>query len=176
MKNGLSGEKARCLRSQAIALLCHVLGQVILLVVRRLDRVGVLDEPRFPLRGLAGEEAVEVVEAVAGRPAVERTHRGRLVGRRVVPLAERRRLVAVVVQHLGAWWPKSSGSRRCSRPSPPRARRSCRCRRAGGCARSAAPRAWASRSTWCGRCCSEMPSSAKRLSVGVWISPPKVSA
>ena len=42
----------------------HVLGEVIFLVVRRLDRRGVLDEPRLPLRGLAGEEAVEVIEAV----------------------------------------------------------------------------------------------------------------
>ena len=79
----------------------HVLAQVVRLVVRRLHHVGVLDEPRFPLGCLAGEEAVEVVETVSGRPAVERAHRGRLVGRRVVPLAERRRLVAVMPQHFG---------------------------------------------------------------------------
>ena len=71
------------------------------LVVRRLDRVEVLVEARLPLRGLAGDESVEVVEAVPGRPAVEGPHRRRLGGRRVVPLAERRRGVAVVLQDFG---------------------------------------------------------------------------
>ena len=83
------------------AVLRQVLGQVVLLVVRRLDLVGVLDQPRLPLRRLAGQEAVEIFEAVPGRPAVERAHRRRLVGRRVVPLADRRRVVAVVPQHFG---------------------------------------------------------------------------
>ena len=82
-------------------LIGHVFGQVILLAVRRFDRVEVLVQPGFPLRGFAGEEAVEVVEPVAGRPAVERAHRGGLIGGRVVPLAERRGLVPVVVQRLG---------------------------------------------------------------------------
>ena len=75
--------------------------QVIGLVVRRLDRNGVLEQARLILRGLAGEKAVEIVEAVAGRPTVERPHRRRFGRRRVVPLAEGRGLVAVVVQHLG---------------------------------------------------------------------------
>ena len=79
----------------------QVLGQVVALALRRLDRVEVLIQPRFPLRGLAGDEAVEVVEAVPGRPAVERPHRGGLGGGGVVPLAERRRAVAVVAEHLG---------------------------------------------------------------------------
>ena len=78
----------------------HVFGQVVLLVVRRFDRVEVLVEPRLVLRGLACEEAVEVVETVPGWPAVERPHRRRLIRRRVVPLAEGCRAVAVVVQHL----------------------------------------------------------------------------
>ena len=70
-------------------------------IVRRLDWVRVLEEPRLVLRGLAGQEAVEIVEAVARRPAVERPH-GRGFGRRrVVPLAEGRGLVAVIVQDLG---------------------------------------------------------------------------
>ena len=97
----LVGREGAVLAQPVDAALRQVLAQVVLLVVRRLDGVGVLDQPRLPLRGLAGEEAVEVVEAVAGRPAVERAHRRGLVGRRVVPLAERRRLVAVVAQHLG---------------------------------------------------------------------------
>ena len=42
--------------------------------------LSVLEQPRLPLRGLAGQEAVEVVEAdaLAGGPAVERAHRRRL--------------------------------------------------------------------------------------------------
>ena len=68
--------------------------------MRRFDRVEVLVEPRLVLRGLAGEESVEVVEPVPRRPSVERPHRGGLVGGRVVPLAEGRGLVTVVVQHL----------------------------------------------------------------------------
>ena len=45
-------------------------------------------------------EAVEVVEPQAGRPAVERTGRADVRLRRVVPLAEHARGVAVVAQHL----------------------------------------------------------------------------
>ena len=79
----------------------HVLGEVILLVVRRLDGGGVFHEARLPLRGFAGEEAVEVLEAVACGPIGERPHRRRLVGGRVVPFAEGGGLVAVVLQNLG---------------------------------------------------------------------------
>ena len=79
----------------------HVFGQVVFLAVRRFDRVLVLVQPGLPLRRFAGEEAVEVVEPVAGGPAVERAHRGGLVRGGVVPLPERRGFVAVVVEHLG---------------------------------------------------------------------------
>ena len=73
---------------------------MVVLVVRRLDRIQVLEQARLPLRGFAGKEAVEVIEPVPGRPAVERPHRGGLVGGRVVPFADGGGLVAVVVQHL----------------------------------------------------------------------------
>ena len=65
------------------------------------DAGGVAHQARLVLRRFAGEEAVEVLEAVAGRPVVERAGGGRLLGGRVVPLAERRGAVAVVLQHLG---------------------------------------------------------------------------
>ena len=80
----------------------QILAQVILLVVRRLDRIEILEQPRLPLRGLAGEEAVEVVEtdSLTGRPERERPHRRRLGRWRVVPFAERGRLVAVGAKHL----------------------------------------------------------------------------
>jgi hypothetical protein len=42
------------------------------IVVRRLDRRGVLEERRVPLARLSSLEPVPVVEAFAGRPAVER--------------------------------------------------------------------------------------------------------
>ena len=45
------------------------------------------------------------------------------VGRRVVPFAEGRRLVAVVAQDFGHRGGGLAGSRRCSRPSPPPVRR-----------------------------------------------------
>ena len=97
--------RERLMSSQPVdAALREVFAQMILLVVRRLDRVGVLDEAWFPLRGLAGEEAVEIVEAMSGRPAVERAHRRRLIGGRVVPFADRRRLVPVVAQAPRPWW------------------------------------------------------------------------
>ena len=79
----------------------QVFAQVILLAVLiggRLDRIDVLVKPRLPLRSLAGHEAVEVVKAVAGGPAVERAHRGGLIGRRVVPFAEGGGLIAIVAQ------------------------------------------------------------------------------
>ena len=79
----------------------HVLGEVIFLVVRRLDGGGVFHEARLPLRGFTGEEAVEVLEAVTRRPIGERPHRRGLVGGRVVPFAEGGGLVAVVLQDLG---------------------------------------------------------------------------
>ena len=79
----------------------HVFGQVVFLAVRRFDRALVLVQPGLPLRRFAGEEAVEVVEPVAGGPAVKRAHRGGLVRGGVVPLPERRGFVAVVVEHLG---------------------------------------------------------------------------
>ena len=62
---------------------------------------GVARQGRFVLRGLAGEEAVEVLEAIAGRPIVERPLGGDLIFRRVVPLAPGAGVVAVVLQHFG---------------------------------------------------------------------------
>ena len=47
------------------AALREVFAQMIPFVLRRLDLVGVLDEARFPLRGFAGEEAVEIVEPMS---------------------------------------------------------------------------------------------------------------
>ena len=67
--------------------------------VRIHARRAVIDH-RVPLVGLAADEAVELVESRAGRPAVVRTGHGAFPGRRFVVLAERRRAVAVHPQHL----------------------------------------------------------------------------
>ena len=95
----LVGRKGAMLAKPRQRLVRHVRTQVIGLVVRRLDRNGVLEQARLILRSLARHESVEIVEAVARRPTVERTHRGRFRRRRVVPFAEGRGLVAVVAQH-----------------------------------------------------------------------------
>ena len=42
----------------------------------RLDRVRILIEPWLPLRGFAGDKAVEIIEAVTGGPTIEGAHRG----------------------------------------------------------------------------------------------------
>ena len=81
----------------------HGLGEVVVLVVldvRRGNRVVVLPQGGFPLGALAGDEAVEVVEAAAcGRSIVGAV--GELVDRRVVVLAEGGRGITVVAKHLG---------------------------------------------------------------------------
>ena len=84
-------------------LLRHVLGEVVGLVVGRLDGVEVLHQPRLPLGCLPGQEAVEVVEAdpLAGGPEGKGAHGRGLGGGGVVPLAEGGGLVAVFPQHLG---------------------------------------------------------------------------
>ena len=65
---------------------------------RRPDDLLVLGQARVPLARAAAEDPVEVVEAPAVRPAVERSCRALLPIRREVPLAERGRAVAVVPQ------------------------------------------------------------------------------
>ena len=65
---------------------------------RRPDDLLVLRQARVPLARVAAEEAVEVVEAPAVRPAVERPGRTLLAVGRQVPLPERGRAVAVVAE------------------------------------------------------------------------------
>ena len=81
----------------------HVVGQVVGLVGvvelgRRADDLLVLSQARVPLPRASAEEAVEVVEAPADRPAVERPGGSLLAVRRQMPLPERRGAVPVVPQ------------------------------------------------------------------------------
>jgi hypothetical protein len=103
MKNGLSALNALCRRSHEIASSARsserwypssgVLGGATTVVLR--TRCGSY------WGRLAGEEAVEVFESESGGPSFEEPGSGRLLGRSVVPLAERRRGVAVLLEHLG---------------------------------------------------------------------------
>ena len=81
----------------------HVGQEVVIGVIRQLHRVhAVIDEWR-PLVRLAAQKAVELVESLVGRPAVERTRDARLPGRELVPLSEGPGAVAVETQDLGQW-------------------------------------------------------------------------
>src|SRR5262249_37561387 len=62
------------------------------------NRRGVAKEIRLPLVRVASDEAVEVLEAHADRPLIERSVLARLEGRRVVVLAEPGRAVSIVLQ------------------------------------------------------------------------------
>ena len=66
------------------------------LALEGVDLGGVAEEVRLPLVGVAADEPVEILEAHAGRPLVERPDRARREGRGVVVLAEPGGRVAVV--------------------------------------------------------------------------------
>ena len=85
------------------ALVGEVLGQVVALLggAGGLDRGGALVQGGVVLVGLPADEAVEVLEAAAGRPPVERAGRAGLPHRHLVALADLRGGVAVEPQRLG---------------------------------------------------------------------------
>ena len=115
----------------------QVFAEVIALLGRpgRQDAGGVADQVWLVLRGLAGEESVEIFEAHVGRPVLERTCGGGLHRRRVVPLAEGAGAVAVVLEDLGGERAALRDRARRSRPSRWPARRSVRWRRGDDCVR-----------------------------------------
>src|SRR5262245_14875665 len=69
--------------------------------LRRLDRIRVANQRWIKLIGLTGDEAVEIVEALIGRPVPARTGGARLIVRHVVVLAEPRAGVSSLLQQLG---------------------------------------------------------------------------
>ena len=79
----------------------HVGHEVIVRILRHLHQIGAVVESRRPLVGLAADEAVELVEAGARRPAVGRPGDAGLPGRGLVALAVGGGAVAVEAQHLG---------------------------------------------------------------------------
>ncbi len=78
----------------------HVVHEVVVRIVRRLDAVLVAVDRRRPLVRLTAEEAVEFVEPLTVRPAVEGTGRADLPDRGLVPLAIGCGAVSVEAQHL----------------------------------------------------------------------------
>ena len=78
----------------------HVGHEVVVRVLGRLDLGHAVIDGRRPLVRLAAHEAVELVEAGAGRPAVGRAGRADLPGGGFVVLPEGGGRVAVVPQHL----------------------------------------------------------------------------
>ena len=133
----------------------HVCGEVVALFVRRRQTYRVLHHGRFVLRRFAGQETVEIVEAYQSSrwPKIEWSLRCDVFGRRVVPLAEGRRLVSVIAQHLGNRRGSRRHAARCSHPSRLPVRQSDQSRIDVGCARLARRRGSASTSPRCGSCC-----------------------
>ncbi len=137
----------------------EVLAEVVPLLrgLRRQHTGGVPDQVRLVLRRLAGQEAVEVLEAQPCRPVVERPCRGGFQGRGVVPLAPRGRSSSRSASARRRPERCSWGSLRSTRPSRSRAPRSGRCRSGGGCGQSATTPASGSTSLWCETGCSRCP-------------------
>jgi hypothetical protein len=103
MKNGLSGISDFCWPTPCDRLVRQVLGQVVALLrrLRWVDRRDPLVQRRAVLVGLRRDEAVEVLEAAARRPAIEGTHRARLPDRNLVALADLGRAVAIELHRFG---------------------------------------------------------------------------
>ena len=101
MKNGLSGVSDFWALRPLDRLVGHVGHEVVVRVLRQLDAAHVLVDGRRPLVRFAADEAVELVEAGAGRPAVGRAGGADFPGGGLVRLAEGGRAVAVEPQHLG---------------------------------------------------------------------------
>jgi hypothetical protein len=100
-EEGFIGRQRLLILHPGYGLVGHVGHEVIVGILRQLDHMGaVVDEGR-PLVGLAAEEAIELVEALVGRPAVEGTRDARLPGRQLMPFTEGTGAVAVEAQHLG---------------------------------------------------------------------------
>ena len=98
------------------------------------DRRRVAEQVGLPLAGVAADEAVEVLEAHADRPLVERPGRGRLVERRVVILAEPRGRVPVLLQDGADRAVLLADDRVVARDIRSRSRPRRRSRRRGDCA------------------------------------------
>ena len=81
----------------------HVFKEVIVGIVRQLDRVDpIVDEGR-PLVRFTAQKAIELVEALSRGPAVVGTRDGRFPCCRLMPLPEGSRAVAIEAEDLRQW-------------------------------------------------------------------------
>ena len=78
-----------------------VVGEVVTLRLVIGHRRGVAGQGRLVLRSFTGQESVEILKAIAGRPVIEWPLGSDLLFRRVVPLAPGPGVVAVVLEHFG---------------------------------------------------------------------------
>src|SRR5262249_34030746 len=72
--------------------------EVVLRVVRGLDRFGAVEQGRMPLIGIAADESVEVLEAESSGPEIERPRLARLPVGYVVVLAVPGRVPTVLLE------------------------------------------------------------------------------
>ena len=107
-RSGSEIDEERLVRSHRLlvlhpgdGLVGHVFHEVVIRVARQLDLGDAVMEEGRPLVGLAADEAVELVEALAGGPAVEGTGNADFPGGGLVPFAEGTGAVAVEAEHFG---------------------------------------------------------------------------
>ena len=93
----------------------HVGHEVVVRVIGEFDRGDAVEQIGCPLVGLAADEAVELVEALAGGPAVVGTGDAGFPGGGLVPFAEGGGGVAVEAEHFGDRGDGVAGSRRWRR-------------------------------------------------------------
>ena len=81
----------------------HVGGEVVTRGVRSVDLDDSVVDQRLPLVGFPADEAIELLEALMRRPAIVGAGHGDLPRGRLVPLAERSRVVSVLTKNLSQW-------------------------------------------------------------------------
>ena len=70
-EEGLVGREGLMSLDPRQPLLHQIFCEMVFLTLRWFNRVEVFVEPRFPLRGFTGEEAIKIVEPMTGGPAIE---------------------------------------------------------------------------------------------------------
>ncbi len=149
-------------------------GRAVLVGLRRFDPFLVLDQRRMELVGVAADEAVEVVEAQAVGPAIERADEAGFPVGDVVVLAEPGVRVAVLAEHLGERRRRRRDDARVAGEAGPRLADDAAADRVMIAPGQAGRPAWGCTGPWCGTACTRRPLLATRSIVGVGMPPPKV--
>ena len=96
----LAGRQGLLVLDPGPRLVRHVGHEVVVRILRQFDLGNPVEQERGPLVRLTADEAVEFVEALMRRPAVEGAGDADFPGGGLVPLAEGPRTVAVQAQHF----------------------------------------------------------------------------